>query len=161
TLDALRIAVKLERLDPADTQGLLHLDGAWAHMEDFVDPEFPPPTSRKGSFVFSAKNRKFLDVMAYYHIDRLQQSVPTDLGVSGAAEYSIKVDPQGEGGIDLSQGTGAGIAFGEGGVPDATDAMVIVHEYGHALEDSLNPNSNLDDYDCGEAEGFSDFLAAV
>ncbi len=160
-LNALRAPVKLERLLPKDGQGRLHLDGAWVHMEESVDPKFPEPTSKSGSFLFSAKSRKFLDVMAYYHIDALQQYIRTDLELPGVAEYSIKVDPQGENGIDLSQGTGAGIVFGEGGVPDATDAMVIVHEYGHALEDALNPNSNLNDYASGEAEGFSDFLAAV
>jgi zinc metalloprotease ZmpB len=160
-LNALRSAVALERLDPADAQGRLHLDGAWVHMEDAVAPQFPEPTSKSGTFIFSATSRKFLDVMAYYHIDALQQCIQTDLGLTGVAEYSIVVDPQGENGADLSQGSGGGITFGEGGVPDATDAMVIVHEYGHALQDSLNPNSNFNDYASGETEGFSDFLAAV
>jgi hypothetical protein len=161
TLNALRVPVKLERLLPKDQQGLLHLDGSWVHMEELVVPDFAEPASQSGSFIFSAKSRTFLDVMAYYHIDTLQQYIQADLGLPGAADYSIEVDPQGENGVDLSQGTGASIVFGEGGVPDATDAMVIVHEYGHALEDALNPNSNLNDYACGEAEGFSDFLAAV
>jgi hypothetical protein len=78
----------------------------------------------------------------------------------GVAEYSIVVDPQGQSGTDVSQGSGTEIILGGGteDIPDATDAMVIVHEYGHALQDCLNSNSNLNG---GEAEGFSDFLAAV
>ena len=161
TLNALRVPVKLKRLDPADAEGLLHLDGAWVHMEDFVALDFPEPTSQSGSFVFTAQNRKFLDVMAYYHIDTLQQYIQSDLGLTAAANYSILVDPQGQNGADRSQGTAASIVFGEGGVPDAMDAMVIVHEYGHALQDALVENSNLNNFDSGEAEGFSDFLAAV
>ena len=161
TLNALRASVKLNRLDPADAQGRLHLDGAWVHMEDFVVPDFPEPTSQSGRFIFSARSRKFLDVMAYYHIDALQHYIQADLGLTGAAEYSIEVDPQGQNGGDVSQGTGASVVFGEGGLPDASDAMVIVHEYGHALQDALNQNSNLNDFASGETEGFSDFLAAV
>jgi len=161
TINALRVPVTLERLDPAAAKGKLHLDGAWVHMEDFAVPDFPEPTSGSGSFVFSATNRKFLDVMAYYHIDALQNYIQTDLDLAGVGDFSIEVDPQGENGSDLSQGTGTGITFGEGGIPDAADAMVIVHEYGHALQDTINPNSNLDDYSSGETEGFSDFLAAV
>src|SRR6185369_15522529 len=161
TINALRVPVTLERLDPADGKGKLHLDGAWVHMEDFAVPDFPEPTSGSGSFVFSATNRKFLDVMAYYHIDALQNYIQTDLDLAGVGDFSIEIDPQGENGSDLSQGTGTGITFGEGGIPDAADAMVIVHEYGHALQDTINPNSNLDDYSSGETEGFSDFLAAV
>ena len=80
---------------------MLHLDGAWVHMEDFAVPDFPEPTSGSGSFVFSATNRKFLDVMAYYHIDALQNYIQTDLDLAGVGDFSIEVDPQGESGSDL------------------------------------------------------------
>ena len=157
-LNALRSSVKLKRLDPADPAGELHLDGAWVHMEDPTEPHLGEPTSRSGSFVFSATDPNFLDVMAYYHIDAVQQFLRTDLELTEVPAHSLPVDPQGQGGGDASQGTGTGIVFGPGGIPDAADAMVIVHEYGHALQDWLNCGSNLNG---GEAEGFSDFLAAV
>jgi hypothetical protein len=159
-LDALRTPVTLRRLDPADASGRLHLDGAWVHMDDPVEPHIAEPTSKSGSFTFSATNVKFRDVMAYYYIDAVQEYLQKDLGLMGVAEYSIVVDPQGQSGTDVSQGSGTEIILGGGteDIPDATDAMVIVHEYGHALQDCLNSNSNLNG---GEAEGFSDFLAAV
>jgi hypothetical protein len=160
-LNALRKSVRLKRLHSKDDLGLLYLDGAWVQMDDSAPPDFPEPTSKSGSFIFSAKSPKFLDVMAYYHIDTLQQYIQTDLGLTGATEFSIVVDPQGQNGGDVSQGTGTSIVFGEGRVPDASDAMVIVHEYGHALQDALNPSSSLNDIASGETEGFSDFLAAV
>jgi hypothetical protein len=160
-LDALRVPVTLDRLDHADGKGLLRLRGAWVQIQDLVCPKYAPPTSGKGQFIFSSSSRKFLDVMAYYHIDRFQQYIQSDLGLLGVADCSIPVDPQGENGADASQATGAEIIFGEGGVPDATDAMVIVHEYGHALQHALNPESNFNNFASGEAEGMSDFLAAV
>ena len=157
-LNALRSSVKLERLDPADAAGALHLDGAWVCMDDSAEPHIPEPTTKSGSFVFSATKASFLDVMAYYHIDAFQQYLRTELELTNVAAHSLPVDPQGQGGGDASQGSNSGIVFGPGGIPDATDAMVIIHEYGHALQDSLIPGSNLNG---GEAEGFSDFLAAV
>ncbi|HKE11802.1 MAG TPA: hypothetical protein VKE73_09530 [Myxococcota bacterium] len=160
-LDALRVSVTVERLDPPDSQGRLRLHGAWVHMEDCALPDFAEPTSKSGHFVFSSGSRKFLDAMAYHHIDRFQQYLRTELGLVGVADSSIIVDPQGENGSDLSQATGAAIVFGEGGVPDAADAMVIVHEYGHAIQHALNPGSNDHDFSSGETEGMSDFLAAV
>jgi len=160
-LNALRVPVTVERLDPPDSQGRLRLHGAWVHMEDFAVPDFAEPTSKSGHFVFSSGSRKFLDAMAYHHIDRFQQYLQTELALVGVADTSIMVDPQGENGSDLSQATGAAIVFGEGGVPDAADAMVILHEYGHAIQHALNPGSNSNDFASGETEGMSDFLAAV
>ena len=161
-LNALRSSVKLKRLYSPDPAGELHLDGAWVHMEDPAEPHLGEPTSRSGSFVFSATDPNFLDVMAYYHIDAVQQFLRTDLKLTAedVPAHSLPVDPQGQNGGDASSGTGKELVFGQGGIPDATDAMVIVHEYGHALQDWVNPGSNLNLVG-GEAEGFSDFLAAV
>ena len=53
------------------------------------------------------------------------------------------------------------LAFGEGGIPDAADAMVILHEYGHAIQDNVNPGYGGGNYSGGTSEGFGDFLAAV
>jgi hypothetical protein len=160
-LDALRVPVKLERLWPADAKGRLRLEGAWVQVEDLRKPDFSGPTSKSGHFIFSSASRSFLNVMAYFHIDRFQHYVQHDLKLTGVADFSIPVDPQAENGADNSQATGAEITFGEGVVPDASDAMVIVHEYGHALQHALNPESNFDDFDSGESEGMADFLAAV
>jgi Zn-dependent metalloprotease len=61
--------------------------------------------------------------------------------------------------------------FGDGGVPDAEDADVVVHEYGHAVLHAQNPTWGCSTIqppypwpDCemrAMAEGFSDYLAAV
>jgi zinc metalloprotease ZmpB len=160
TLNALRVSVHLDNLDPADRTGRLGLDGAWVRMEDPYDPRHVPPRSGSGRFVFSSRSWKFQDVMVYHHVDRCQEYLQSDLGLVGVADFSIPVDPQG-GEADSSSGSASELVFGGGGVPDAADAMVILHEYGHALQDAVNPGSNVNNYSSGVAEGFADFLAAA
>ncbi|HET6213134.1 MAG TPA: M36 family metallopeptidase, partial [Micromonosporaceae bacterium] len=55
----------------------------------------------------------------------------------------------------------ANITLGKGGVDDAEDAEVIVHEYGHSVQDGQVPGFgvNLESGAIGEA--FSDYLAVV
>ncbi len=160
-LNAHRVRVELERLDPAPADGRLRLDGAWVHMEDFVKPKLVEPTSPTGHFVFSAKSRSFLDVMAYFHIDRFQQYVQTELGLPDMGSSSVRADPQGENGADGSTGGANGLSFGEGGVDDASDAMIVLHEYGHFLQDAAKSGSANGNFSSGVSEGFCDFLAAV
>jgi hypothetical protein len=160
-LNALRVRVELERLDPAPADGRLRLDGAWVQMEDFVLPTSAEPTSPSGRFIFSAKSRRFLNVMAYFHIDRFQQYVQNELGLPDMGSSPVRVDPQGENGADGSTGGANGLSFGEGGVDDASDAMIVLHEYGHFLQDAARPGSSFGNFPGGVSEGFCDFLAAV
>ena len=44
-------------------------------------------------------------------------------------------------------------------MPDESDAMVVLHEYGHAIQDNQNPGFSA--YAAGVSEGFGDFLAAA
>ena len=55
----------------------------------------------------------------------------------------------------------ANITLGKGGVDDAEDAEVVVHEYGHSVQDGQVPGfgTNLESGSIGE--GFSDYLAVV
>jgi hypothetical protein len=160
-LNAQRVPVTLLRLDPAPADGRLRLDGAWVHMEDFVKPHLAEPSSPTGAFVFSATDRDFLDVMVYFHIDRFQQYVQTTLALPDMGSSSVRADPQGENGADGSTGGGNGLSFGAGGVDDASDAMIVLHEYGHFLQDAAKPGSAVGNFPSGVAEGFCDFLAAV
>lgn len=50
--------------------------------------------------------------------------------------------------------------FGTGGVDDSEDAEIILHEYGHAIQDAQIPNFGRS-AECGAmGEGFGDYLAA-
>ena len=74
--------------------------------------------------------------------------VPDTLGFGALHDFPIRVDPQGTPednstfrfiGADKS----SYIIFGRGGVDDAEDADVLVHEYGHALSNAASPSSNV------------------
>jgi hypothetical protein len=160
-LNAQRVPVKLLRLDPAPADGRLRLDGAWVHMEDFAKPNLTEPSSPTGAFVFNATDRDFLDVMVYFHIDRFQQYVQATLDLPRMGSSSVRADPQGENDADGSTGSGTGLSFGAGGVADASDAMIVLHEYGHFLQDAARSGSSIGNFPSGVAEGFCDFLAAV
>src|SRR5262249_37100021 len=83
-LDALRTEAILERLNPPDSEGRYQLGGTYVFMENLPDPTPKGPTSKDGRFVYGAKDPRFLNVMAYHHIDRFQEYVQTTLGL---AEY--------------------------------------------------------------------------
>jgi len=172
TLNGERVSMTVDRLNAADASGNLHLDGSYIHMQEAESPTIAEPTSSTGNFAFSFDDNHFLDAMTYFHIDRFQDYVQSILGLTNSANYSIPADPEGLSGVDNSHyvpgGSGTGrIAFGGGivpvpstnPVPDAADAMVILHEYGHAIQDNVNPGFN--NPVSGVGEGFGDFLAAV
>jgi hypothetical protein len=66
--------------------------------------------------------------------------------------------------VPLGRGT---IFLGVGGVDDAEDADIILHEYGHAIQDNAAPGVYFGEADNGQgnetgamAEGFADYWAA-
>lgn len=163
TLNGLTTAVVMARLNPPDGGGNLHLDGSFVNMAEIESPTFSEPVSGLGDFIFNANDRNFLAAMVYFHIDRFQNYIQSDLGLGNVANFSIPTDPQGFSGADNSRydPVGKNLAFGEGGIPDASDAMVVLHEYGHAIQDNVNPGYGSGNYASGTSEGFGDFLAAV
>ena len=162
TLNAQRVDVTLLRLDPAPTDGRLRLDGAWVHMDDFTKPTFAEPARATGHFVFGSKTLDFLDVMVYFHVDRFQDYRADRARASPAwATRRCARIPQGENGADGSTGGAKRPLLRRGRRRDASDAMIILHEYGHFLQDAAQPGSAAGNFPSGVAEGFCDFLAAV
>jgi hypothetical protein len=161
-LDKLRTVVTLERLDDG-IKGELRLDGKWVLSEEIETPSFEPPVSTS-DFKFSSDDKRFYSVMAYYWLDQVIEYLRTR-GVAtfnkAVENVQIRVDAQGLDGADNSHFvTGSGdpyIAFGEGGVPDATDAHVVVHEYVHAVHYYMKSKQNNN----GNEEGFGDFVAGA
>jgi hypothetical protein len=163
TLEPERREVDIENLDPPNGS-TFHLNGRWIETRDIESPDFDIPMTDT-DFKFSADDRRFLSVMAYFWIDRLiaylhQFGVETFNNTVDAQR--IGVDAQGVNGDDNSHFTTdlqgrPYIAFGEGGVPDAADAHVVVHEYGHALHFFMGSDQNRN----GSEEGFGDFLGGA
>jgi zinc metalloprotease ZmpB len=171
TINGQRAPVSVEHLDAA-SGGNLRLRGSFVRMQEEEAPTIADPANAGGTFDFNWDDNSFLDAMAYFHVDRLQDYIQNTLELNNAANYAIPVDPQGLSGADNSHyvpgGSGQGfIAFGGGTqpipssnpVPDAADAMVILHEYGHAIQDNSNPG--FDNPASGVGEGWGDTLAAI
>ena len=115
-------------------------------------------------FFCTRENNIFEEVMAYYHIDRFQRYIQSlgFKGNKGILDYPIKVNVHGGYEDNASYISSAGIQkiiLGDGGVDDAEDAEVIVHEYGHAIQDTIVPGFGQSHEGESMGEGFSDYVA--
>ncbi len=122
-------------------------------------------SSLRWNSVKRAKDR-FEGLMAYFHIDRAQRYIHR-LGFSDATDNGINdrtqrvvADAFRDDNSFFSSATRR-IAYGSGGVDDAEDADVILHEYGHAIQDDQvrGFGNGLDAGAIGE--GFGDYWAAA
>jgi Zn-dependent metalloprotease len=111
-------------------------------------------------FRFKRGDRAFKEVMVYFHIDRVQRHLqamgfknilnrPISVNIDGTRDDNSHYSPSDK---DLT--------FGTGGVDDAEDAEIILHEYGHAMQDDQLPGFGATDEGGAMGEGFGDFLAA-
>ena len=146
------------------------LGGPWVQIADFQAP-FITPVDASASLLFNRSESGFEDVNAYFHIDRSQRHLQS-LGYTGSralVAYPVETDTHAAGGTDNSffipSGTVEGrgrIHLGPGGVDDAEDSDLIVHEYAHAIHEWISPGTFLGPFS-GEAravsEGFGDYFA--
>jgi subtilisin-like proprotein convertase family protein len=136
-----------------------------------VDLEIPNTAraDQASSLELTRDRDEFEEVNAYFQVDRAQRYLRS-LGFTGAREivpYPIEIDPHAGAGADESsyRYTTAGrgrLFFGDGGVDDAEDADIVLHEFGHAIQDSIVP-TGFSGPAAGEAralgEGFCDYWA--
>ncbi len=140
-----------------------HLEGPFAFIRDFEQPY-------KGLFIrsdsvwnFTRSPDAFEAVNVYYHIDKSMRYINDTLNFNLMPfQYTtgVQVDPHGLNGEDNSHyipSTGQ-IAWGEGGVDDAEDSDVLLHELGHGIHDWIT-NGNLSQV-TGLSEGCGDYWAA-
>jgi len=108
---------------------------------------------------------QFEQVMGYYWVTTAQKYLQhlgfgSSLPPVDQRQIRLRIDQYG-GDNSFFRDTKADITLGKGGVDDAEDAEVIVHEYGHSVQDSQVPGfgTNLESGAIGE--GFSDYLAVA
>jgi zinc metalloprotease ZmpB len=158
---ALQPAYVIVQLTDLDGSG--YLCGAWACVySETGDPAF----STSNQYLYGRSDDRFEQVMAYFWITKAQKYIQS-LGF-GSTYPGINNQPQlvrlNQLGYDNSFATDhpkMELRFGKGGVDDAEDADVILHEYGHALHFASSPTF----YGAGEesgaiGEGFGDYWAA-
>ena len=143
-------------LDNLDGSG--YLRGAWAYVESSTGT---PAYSSKGQYFFTRDQDQFEQVMAYFWIDRAQTYLQS-LGFDNIVHepFHVKV---GQFGGDNSYQTDKPyrIRLGKGGVDDAEDAEVIVHEYGHAVHQSQVPGFGQSADAGAIGESFGDYLGVT
>lgn len=153
-LTAARIDVILEDLDPPQG-GRYYLSGPYVNTL---------PTSNRASetdpddFHYNRYSDWFEEVVVYYHIDNCFGFYQS-LGFDNIMDFSIGIDVNGTT-QDNSwySPSSRQITYGSGGVDDAEDGDVIVHEYGHATQHDQVPGWGQSHEGGSMGEGFGDYL---
>ncbi len=110
-------------------------------------------------FNYWRQDDRFEEVMVYYHIDREQRYFQDELQTYTANNRvqicNVNGTPDDQSWYSPFDRT---ITYGYGGVDDAEDADVILHEYGHAVQDDIN-RFWTGGHTGAMGEGFGDYLA--
>ncbi|WP_137991753.1 M4 family metallopeptidase [Streptomyces vilmorinianum] len=135
------------------------LSGRWAYVRS--DTGASAKTADAGGYSRDAD--QFEQVMAYFWVNEAQeylQSLGFGSELPGANDrvQPVRIN---QWGADNSYFTDkkAEIRFGKGGVDDAEDAEVIVHEYGHAVHHAQVPGFGTSVEAGSIGEAFGDYLA--
>jgi hypothetical protein len=158
---ALQPAYKIVTLTNLDGSG--YLNGDWASVvSETGDPAYSP----SNTFEYGRSDDRFEQVMAYYWITAAQKYIQS-LGFGTRTFRPVNMKAQAvrinQLGYDNSFATDHPkdeLRFGKGGVDDAEDAEVILHEYGHAIHFSQNFVFGSEEADA-ISEGFGDYWAVT
>jgi hypothetical protein len=160
---ALQPAYVIRTLTNLDGSG--YLRGDWANITSNTGPA---AYSSDNTFLYGRDDDRFEQVMAYYWVTEAQKYIQS-LGF-GDTLRPINMESQdvriNQWGVDNSYSWDKHdvLRFGKGGVDDAEDAEVILHEYGHAMMDSqATPFGNFGtSVEAGAiGEGFGDYWAVT
>jgi hypothetical protein len=147
---------------------LTNLDGSGFLSGDYaavISETGSPAYSVTNTFNYTRHQDEFEQVMAYYWITEAQKYIHI-LGF-GETRRPINNRPQpvriNQWGLDNSFATDRPkneLRFGKGGVDDAEDAEVILHEYGHAIH--FSQDFSFASEEAGAiSEGFGDYWAVT
>jgi hypothetical protein len=158
------LAAAYRRTTLTDLDGSGTLTGTYAKVES----QTGTPARNSGSgFIYTRDQDQFEQVMGYYWVTQAQHYIQS-LGFGSSLppvnkrQQLLRIDQFGGDNSFYRNGTKKlTITFGKGGVDDAEDGEVIVHEYGHSVQDDQVPGfgSTLEAGSIGEA--FGDYLAVT
>ncbi len=169
-LNSARVPVTLTDLSPGSNRLVgTYVDTTLTDAADCNLPYAPgQASSASRSYDFNRSQDPFEEAVAYAAITRVQHSY-IDFGLPGIFDHplAINVHCTGDDNSFYSSDDGR-LHMGDGGVDDAEDADVTVHEFGHATQDAQVPGFGPGGGPLGDqpteqgamGEGFGDFLAA-
>ncbi len=156
TLNSLLQSITLQGIE-RNRNGSYRLNGPWIR----ITGSSAPVEDNAADFNYTRSDKRFEAVMAYYFVDTSARYILSlDLGITPPSN-PITADPHA---ISEDQSyynpVRRSLNFGDGGVDDAEDAGVILHEYGHAV---LHHYIGFQLQNVGEQgilnEGFADYWA--
>src|SRR3954470_12876622 len=147
---------------------LRHLDGSGYLCGDWVNVESAtgtPAYSTTNTFLYDRSQDQFEQVMAYFWVNQAQEYIQSlgfgsSLPPVNAQQQLVKVDQYG-GDNSYETDKPFRIRYGKGGVDDAEDAEVIVHEYGHAVHNAQVPGFGTSEEAGAIGEAFGDYLGVT
>jgi hypothetical protein len=144
-----------------DLDGSGTLTGKWAQV---VSETGVPARSATNTFTYHRNDDRFEQVMAYYWITEAQRYIQS-LGFGttyppvNMQSQRVRINQYGADNSFATDHPKDELRFGKGGVDDAEDAEVILHEYGHAIH--FSQNFSFASEEAGAiSEGFGDYWAA-
>jgi len=146
--------VQLRNLD-----GSGYLRGTWVSVASATGT---PAFSRTNTFRYDRSQDQFEQVMAYFWVNQAQeylQSLGFGTTYRGIVDqqFPVKVDQYG-GDNSYQTDKPYRVRLGKGGVDDAEDAEVIVHEYGHAVHASQVPGFGASEEAGSIGEAWGDYF---
>ncbi len=138
------------------------LNGDWATV---VSETGNPAYSADNTFSYNRTQDEFEQVMAYYWITEAQKYIQS-LGFGSTYRpvnkkaQAVRLNQLGADNSFATDHPKDELRFGKGGVDDAEDAEVILHEYGHAIH--FSQNFSFATEEAGAiSEGFGDYWAVT
>ena len=150
------------------TVPLTNLDGSGYLNGDYATVKSStgkPVYSATGNFAYTRSQDQFEQVMAYFWITEAEKYLQS-LGFGSTYPainnypYQVRIDQYGADNSFTTDHPVNEIRYGKGGVDDAEDAEVILHEYGHAIH--FGQGFAFASEEAGAiSEGFGDYWAST
>lgn len=142
--------------------GIFYAANDFAEIKNLESPNILPFVNTSGVFDYNRSQSAFQDLMCLYHIEKLNTYYQS-IGFEPFIKTPLPVDAHAYQGVDMSRfevvNGVPSLFFGTGGVHDAEDADVIVHEYFHAVGYAIAPNTTSGNERLAVEEANCDFMA--
>ena len=139
--------------------GLYYLESDYVKFKNISAPADNDFVGTNDSFSYTRDNDLFEYGNVYYHINTVGKYVDS-LGYT-ALTQQLDIDVHAFGGADNSayDPFDHTLQFGDGGVDDAEDGEVIIHEFTHSLSEIASPSNTIGTERHAMEEGNCDYLA--